>query len=448
LGPRTTAGDDNDLWDTIWGPRVLTLFSNHLPIHEVAKRLHPAELGFALQQRKLSADEVAFYGELLDSSCTAILKAHEPAFNTLPAIRANPEKISMGQVPEFEDDDKDTIIKNPSLTWGGNRDQGPSVDQIHELFDGEATVRKLNQRIRQRVDLVLASWRTDALQWFGRTFSDDALEHVCIANPALVKKWASLASVEGPIGTSINVRLGSFLAQLCPLLLTHQPDAGMELWKCLHRRVNGPVLFDAAFAAFRAQGDKAGQARDKALGECHDDESLSRIAYLAESLGQSKWLTATINNLISDTSTRRRALGLTLAAFSNFTIDQFEPLIFSALTAGTWLERQVDGLRQHVVDNENARYWYRRYLEHPDEHESWGSLQMFLSTGDFRFFIWRDSENQHRNSETDRRLRFLEANVELEKELDRGKKRKETLFGIQINSAEIFPFTQTSRLML
>ena len=121
-------------------------------------------------------------------------------------------------------------------------------------------------------------------------------------------------------------------------------------------------------------------------------------------------------------------------------LEGFDSIVALADVKESWIEPQVPGLRSNVVRNLFAQQWYRRFLEAETEEQSWGGYKMLLVCGDDRFFTWRD-QYERANDPTHRyRLRFLDANSELNRELDRKEERAKTLFGIEIRKGEVYPF--------
>lgn len=65
---------------------------------------------------------------------------------------------------------------------------------------------------------------------------------------------------------------------------------------------------------------------------------------------------------------------------------------------------------------------------------------MLLLCGDSRFFTWRHKYEKGEDFNHLRRLKLLDANLDVNREMDREKQRKDTLFGIKIEQGEVYPF--------
>jgi len=226
--------------------------------------------------------------------------------------------------------------------------------------------------------------------------------------------------------------------QLCPVLFEYEPELGLTLWKHL-KADSGWLIFDAVRAAFDPPDNSATEeARSILLSGCHNDAEISRVAEMAEFTGRHAWLLRTIEMLVSEAPLWKRALGLTLASFSNLDVPQFDFYVTRAGIEHAWID--VDALRLNLLNNKHAQYWYRLFLRADTEDAAWGGLQMMLQCADGRFFIWRA---QYEIEASSKRLRFLKGiDDEVNKLLKRDKQRNETLFGIKIERGEVFPFVR------
>lgn len=330
-------------------------------------------------------------------------------------------------------------FKHPNYFWKALPHSGPILNDFN---DSEAAVAKKNQLSRERAETIRAAGRTDALQWFGRTFSRTALECIWHDSPNIVAKWIQPALHGGWAIHAVRARLGGFLMQICLILLDKNEKLGYELWKILRSEPRGPVIFDAAQTAFDASDSPLSDlARWNVLNDCYDDASITNIALLAEQSGRQHWLYSAIDQLIKGNLIWKRMKGITLASYSNIKVEQFDSYVAQANLAGTWAESHLELLRSNALKNEFAQQWFRKFLEEDDADVSFGAWQMALACGDLRFFVWRSLYEDIQKPRQNQRLRFLEAQItEIEKSLDHNNDRKKTLFGIKIERGEIFPF--------
>jgi hypothetical protein len=319
---------------------------------------------------------------------------------------------------------------------------------LKELFrtDEEETIRELNQDLRRKIDAILAAWRTDAFQWYGRGFRADIMDKLYEQSPSLVERWVQPALHDSPAGFSVRVRLGTFLEPVCRVLLNRNPHLGLKLWEILRKRENNPVVFNNVDIAFSADDSRESNvARKAVLEECWDDASIAQVAFSCDSSDRRDWLNKAIDALISAERLWRRMKGLTLASFSDTTPEQFEELVSRASVAGSWVNENLGPLRENVRRNRLAQYWYSVFLTTEDSDAAWGALQILLTLADERMLNWSDRiEKECAGRETvERRLRFLGlrwSRRDPRQEIGRERERKERLFGIKIQRGQIVPF--------
>jgi hypothetical protein len=457
LGPRIVdlarfVDKDTDLWEERWLTLLLAQFAHHLPFEDLAKRLRPSVIGYVLGQRGNRPSEIDMYARCLDQEWRRIVSAVDSDIERLPEIATNtdPNQSGVGLPELLEPATPHTIRLDRSRSWTS----GPPTDpasELKEMFrtDTEEKVRELNQDLRSKIDAILAAWRTDAFQWYGRGFSVQIMDRLYQQYPALVERWIQPALDDSPTGLSVRVRLGTFLEPICRVLLNRNPQLGLKLWRILHNREDNPVVIDTGDIAFSAEDSfESRLARQTILDECWNDASIALVAVSCNRSGRQGWLDAVIQDLISSQRLWRRAKGLTLASFSDITQDRFEDLVSRAAVEGSWVEASLGPLRENVRKNRLARHWYSIFLTAHDPDAAWGAFQIVLSLADERLLNWRvEVEKASAGSEwSERRLRFLDlgwsGKRELWKEIGREGARKEKLFGITIQRGEIVPFIE------
>ena len=82
-----------------------------------------------------------------------------------------------------------------------------------------------------------------------------------------------------------------------------------------------------------------------------------------------------------------RALGLTLASFSNITLEEFDFDVGEADLQDTGVESQISVLRNNLQRNWIAQKWFRLFLVAEDPDVAWGALKMMLGCADERFLV-------------------------------------------------------------
>ncbi len=458
LGPRIVdlgrvVNKNTDSWEEHWLTLLLAQFGGYIPFEDLAKRLRPSVIGYVLGERGNLPNEIDMYARCLDQEWRRIVSAVDPNIERLPEIAMNTDTNQSGVgMPELHEPViPPTVLLDRSRSWTS----GPPTDsasQLKEMFrtDTEEKVRELNQDLRCKIDAILAAWRTDAFQWYGRAFSAQIMDRLYQRSPALVERWIQPALDDSPTGLSVRVRLGTFLEPICRVLLNRNPQLGLKLWRRLHNREGNPVVINTLDIVFRAEDSfESKLARQTVLDECWNDASIALVAVSCGRSGRHDWLDEVIQELISSQRLWRRAKGLTLASFSDITQERFEDLVSRAAVAGSWIEASLGPLRENVRKNRLARHWYSAFLTAEDSDAAWGAFQIVLSLADERLLNWRvEVEKAFAGGEmTDRRLRFLDlgwnGKRELRQEIGREGARKEKLFGITIQRGEIVPFIET-----
>lgn len=448
-----SAGSDTGPMEERWLTLLLARFADHLPFETLAKRLRPSVIGFVIEQRGNRPHEVEIYAGCLDQEWQRIVSAVDAEIERLPeiAILHSPNDSGV-RLPELHAPARSRTIRlNRSRSWTS----GPPTDpasELKELFatNNEEKVQQLNQDLRRKVDAILAAWRTDAFQWYGREFSGRVMDLLYQEYPAQVERWIQPALNDSLTGASVRVRLGSFLEPLCRVLLNRNPQLGLQLWRVLHKRENSPIVFDTGEIAFSAPDScESNLARQTVFDECWNDAAIAEVAFTCNSWNRQDWLDEVTDELMSAGRLWRRAKGLTLASFSEVTPSRFEELVSRAAVEHTWVEQSLRPLRENVRKNRLARHWYSVFLTSEDSDAAWGALQLVLALADERFLNWRvEVEKECAGCKmAQKRRRFLGlgrcSQRDLLKEIGRESKRKELLFGLKIERGEIVPFMQS-----
>lgn len=445
--------DKDYLWEEHWLNQLLARFGGHLSLDEIAIRLRPSAIGFVVLERGGKDEEVDLLSQCLDEEWTRIVCASDWPIDGLPEVFVETDPSSAAVLPELRAPDHSMTIRyiDPGSSWKSvppsSRDGG--LRKAFENWnDPEGRTRELNMDRRRRVEAILAAWRTEAYQWFGRTFSVRALERVYQRHPELVEKWIRPALDGSLAGTSERRRLAAFLGPACLVLLNRNPSLGLQLWKMLHIDKENPALIDTLEIAFMANDSpQSDEARRTVLDEATDDAKLASLAATCGHFGREKWLEAVIQDLVQAQRLWRRAKGLTLASFSGIDRPRFEELVRHADLEATWVaEQSLTTLRENVRKNEIARHWYSQFLSLEDNDAAWGAVTITLSVADERLLNWY---TELENAATDpdraaRRRRFLELGWNSKRSLPdavgRESERRDRLFGIKFQRGEIVPF--------
>ena len=436
-------GDAN--WEPRWGAEVTIRFSDHLPFEEVARRLHPALAGYLLEERGFRHEEVELYANALHRGWTNVIGAHDPALTALPVVLAKPQKKRLEtHLPEFADDEEQGVtIVDPSYLWGGQRSGRSIIEAFKSLQTDQA--ERLNREAKERVEAIIAAWKTEALQWFGRDFSRAALRAIQDRFPEFTERWVEPALASGIEGRRARLRFGSFLLDLCAVLLEREPAKGLRLWKALHSEENVPIRFNTAEEAFAAPNSlQADEARDQVFNERFNDLAIAQVAVLAMKHARVDWLMSAVHRAVKAKELWVRAKGLLLASYSDLRPDEFVSLLKRANVTDTWVEQSVDTLQANLMNNSHAKHWYHVYLRAVDADEAWGAFEMLLDCADERFYWWKSGiEADLAPQDLEAKQRFIASNWQrLDQALKREPDRKEQLFGKKFSAGQIFPFVR------
>jgi hypothetical protein len=412
-----------------------------LAFSDIAKRLHPADVGFAVAFRGTQLEDVEAYALSLESHRRSLVSAIDPQLESLPPIAPQPTETDMGgDFPEFRREVSDSITyKQASATWCVSRDPSGAAPNF---LDGHRRAAAQTRLAQERVANIAAAWRTEAYQWYGRNFSLSTLRAICGRMPQLVESWAEPALGDGPTGLWYRVRFGGFLGKLCPALLEHEPELGFRLWRALRDETTGIVNCDTAYVAFAAPDNYYTQrARWEVIANAMDDFTLSRVSELAEGTGHDHWLRQAVTELIREPALWKRAKGLTLAAHMDTSISEFLAYQEKADVAGTWVEDRARWLQSVVQKHQFAKYWFHQFITADDADVSWGAWQMMLLCGDERLLLPKIFGEVEANPRAKQRFLLATAKKNGPREhFSRERERKETLFGIRIDRGEIVPF--------
>ena len=433
-----------------WLTLLYARYAGHVPLETIAKRLPLPAVGRVIKERGNQTDEVDSYAALLDHVWQQVISAGDNHIEQLPEIETNAERdYSDASFPNLrEPAHQGTVRFGLPRSWTAGPPADPSVE-LNELFNSnnKEWVRKLNESMHGKYDAIRAAWQSTAFQWYGLEFEFQVLDRIYERFPALMERWVQPALEDSPFGFSVRVRLGTFLAPICRVLLSRDSPLGLKLWTVLHNRDGNPVVIDTVSLAFTADDSSQSRlARQIILDESWNDASIASIAFNCGRSQRLDWLRVVIEDLISAPRLWRRAKGLTLASLSDMNADRFEELVTEAQIAGSWVEESLSALRENLRKNALARHWYSVFLNAEASDSAWAALQNVLMLADERLLNWRAEieEASECGSRAEERLRFLDLGWDrerkLKEEIDRKGERTKQLFGKEIQPGEIVPF--------
>jgi hypothetical protein len=444
--------EDADTFEERWLSLLYARYARDLPLETIAERLPLPVLGRVIKERGYEPSGIDAYAAMLDRACRQVTSAADYSVDQLPEIELNAEPSCDEEFPNLREP-----AHGRTATFGLPRSwtSGPPTDSIAELNElfkpkGDEWIRKVNEDRYRRQDAVFSAWRTTAFQWYGRKFDFEALHQVYERHPSVVERWVQPALEDSPFGRSVRLRLATFLAPICRVLLSHDSHLGLELWSRLHKPEGNSVLTDTENLPFTAEDSGQSRlARQVVLEESWNDASLARVALACGRSRRLDWLREVTENLISAPQLWRRAKGLTLASLSDIDAARFEELVARAQIAGSWVEETLSALRENVRKNAISRHWYSMFLNAESRDTAWAALQIVLLVADERLLCWRAEIEKagECGSRVQERLRFLDLGWDekrkLGTEINRKGERTKELFAKKIQPDEIFPFMQT-----
>lgn len=431
---------DTPVWEIEWGARLLIEFSRHLPFDVVAARLHPVVAGHLLEARGNIDAEIIAYAHALDRQWTVIASAADPTLTPVPItfeVNGDGPKF-VCDWPRFEESDRQEVrLVDPSSTWRSGCGDTDVAAAFEEMMTDQSA--RLNARAEARIDALLEAWKTDALSWYGRRFSADALRQIDRVRPDLTERWAR-KFLEVGMTRGLRVRLGSFYAQLAAMLFYRDPALADDVRVALLQR-GEPIHFDDIASAFLAPDGAGDAAADRVLADAYTDDDLAAIAWHATKRGREDWIRTATRRLIKQPYLHQRAKGIALASFSDISLDNYQQLVRDADVQGTWVEKVATDLGLGVRDNAWAKDWYRRRLSSTDLEGQWAALQVVLELADERFWLWRRAIAKGVGKDLEVEDKYFEAiKNELNRRLDLSKERATQFLSLKIQRGEVVPF--------
>lgn len=383
--------------ENLWGSILLAESGQGLPFDELARRISPEWLGYAVKKRGHHPEEVATYAALLDATWRGIgARLPTPAAESLSpyvVLQVDPEdERRIDTISIEEPGPNNTRIAN--YTWGGSAGAG-SIDAIfRNSADIDAEIDKHNAMAEQAATLV-ESERRNGNPWFAHAFENGGLVQVLALDDTLWRAWLVPVLQDGRRARLLLTLCRGFCEKLCAALLTHAPEQGLALFQAMalrptmgitDSRLGLPLLLMDAFAA-PASPEVEQLLRDH-IDKGTTDLDLFDSAQLCQLGDRLDWMLQLASEWQQSDNDYDRARGLALLGFSNDEAD--------ATTLTDWIARHTDCWSRDVADialqnhrrNVWARCWFYRFLSRSDRTEAWAAFRLFLRCVDRRFWLW------------------------------------------------------------
>ncbi|HEX9735307.1 MAG TPA: hypothetical protein VGG06_25345 [Thermoanaerobaculia bacterium] len=378
------ASRDGLLSENHWGSMLLADRGRHMSLSDLARRIDPLYLGFAVEKRGLLAEEVRWYAEKLHEIWTGI---EGPPLENVP--RAGLVAHVESQEPEFSRlgamFEADYLMQyvNPYAYWGRPvNDRVPHGDRLQRFFSGE-DIQDRDRLLEEEFN----RQRRLGNVWFGRIFFTNALPQVVQLRWDLVEQWLA--------GSRDKLLMAStFYEGLCDVLLRQSLKGGFELYWRLKREplpvqitANGIERLD--YFLFKTPSTK--EAREewgRRLDYCRTDQQLLELVLVAEHGNGAAWLWNLCQEDLSSGIVKRRARALILLGFSSVStaLDILEA--HAAQRPECWLTRVADKALDNWRRNQWAQHQYSRFLAAEDDIHAWAAFRLLLLCVDRRFWRW------------------------------------------------------------
>lgn len=408
-----------DQWTNHFGSLTLISAGEEIPFHDLAKRIapwllpyavrvrgeNPTEIQIAIQQMNMAIN--GFKGRTLDVG--ALLTIHSP--------EGPNERFHFSTEPNEEPDQNGVASFNPDVHIQRHR-------RAHQT-----AIERLKQASDDGADLFLASLDPN-----------DLVPLLNLGKAEILGWLEGLEDLTEAFCRRVRLAEGLFIA-LCEALLKVDPPLGGRLWKALqavlamrHRGIAG--LDERLLMLFRApETPEVLALREQLLtpGLARTDHDHFEVALAASLNGCEVWLKERIRADMTSTVGWQRRRGVLLGGFvTNNDIEQPEAWIEGPCDSSEALGRRKAGRRRYFEGC--ARHWWGRYLVATTIVDAFAAWQLFMACVDRR--AWRYLQNSiserpdHQELDRKKRLHFelnLQALASQMEEHEKG--LKETYLG-------------------
>lgn len=393
-------GDGRESYlENSWGSILLVEFGRVLPFDELARRISPEWLGYAVKIRGYQTDEVAAYAGLLDFTWHRIAARTPPpeaaSLGRYVVLAVKPRNERIAETISIEETGSSSV-RIANYTWGGSAGAG----SIKGLFRGDdyydAQIEKHNA-LGEQVATLAENERRNGNPWFDHAFRDGGFAEVLALDDRLWRSWIEPVLRDDRRAWQLLALCRGFYEKLCTALLAHAPEQGLALFRVLaarptiritDSRLGLPVLLMDAFAA-----PASPQIKQLLRGHVDDgitDMDLFESAMLCQLGGRADWMRQVVGDWLQSDLDYDRARGLALLGFSNAEVDGAMLANWIAAHADCWARDVAKAALENHRRNVWARCWFDRFLTRSEHAEAWAAFRLFLRCADRRFWLWID----------------------------------------------------------
>ena len=433
-----------------WGSLLLVEFGKDLPFDDLAKRIDPEWLGYAVKKRGYRAQEVATYAKLLDviwrSISARTLPPEAESLCRYVLLEVNPKEESFANTLSIAETGPGTI-RFANYTWGGSAGAG-SLKDLMRSSNQESQIEELNA-LGKQVATLAEKERDNGNPWFSHAFRDGGLTEILAFDDTLWRSWIEPLLRDDRRARQLLALCRGFYEKLCSALLTHAPEQGSALFQKIasrptiritDARLDLPVLLMDAFAA--PASPQVEQLLRGHIDNGTSDVELFESALLCQFGGREDWMRQLVNVWLQTDNDYDRARGLALLGFSNVETVGATLTNWIATHADSWVRDVAENALQNHRQNVWSRCWFDRFLSRSDPTEAWAAFRLFLRCVDRRFWLWVDSAGLSEAELWKRDAMAMNVGAIESACKENEKDRKDNFLGQKVKPKELWPWME------
>jgi hypothetical protein len=378
-----------------WGSILLGRFGLDLSFEELASRILPVWIGYAVKVRGCKPVEVEAYAQLLHSLWRRIANPAEDLESLLRHVRISVGSDEKNPVDELSVDlnaGKSVMLANDG--WGGSVGM-VSHNDIKRAFNPKIAEEEW-KAVHKKVIALFQRERTRRNDWIGVSFAHGGLDIIVEQATPFWHEWIEPVLSGNRKGHQLLVQCQGFYERLCAALLTAAPETGIALFKIIMDEKSIQItdsqtgIRQLLLDLFEAHDSPLIlNYRKQFLCDCDSDLSLFNIAFMAQLFGKTEWMNDIAQEWIEADNDFNNARGLALLGFSNDAIHAERLQWWITNHQTSWVMAVAKKALQRHKRNSWARFWLQQFIEEDDRVRAWAGFRLFLCCVDRRFWIWR-----------------------------------------------------------
>ena len=430
-----------------WGSILLGRFGSTLCFEELAGRISPVWLGYAVNARGDKPEEVEKYAQLLHGLWCRIANPSVDLESLLRHVTIDAGTDEINPVDELSINlNRDRIVKLTNNGWGGSVGV-VSDDDMKRAFDPKAADKEW-KRVREQVLALFQKERTRGSGWIGVSFSHGGLDTIIEKVSPVWRQWIKPVLSNNLRGRQLLIQCQGLYERLCAALLNAEPETGIALFKVIMENKSMQItdsktgirhlLFDLFYAH---DSPPILDFRKTFLYDSDSDQALFDVTLLAHLCGKTEWINAVAQELIAADNDLNNSRGLAILGFSNsaFHAEQLQWWIDSHQESWV-MDVARTALRRHQY-NSWARSWFQRLIDEDHRVNAWAAFRIFLRCVDQRFWIWGEEMIRGGKLPEWKTEAYLINKGTIKESIKKnGEKLKKTFVGHEVKENEIWPW--------